>query len=300
MADARPTPLPVKQPRFIDTKESLDKQQEVFQALMRDPPENSRVITIVPAMAEWLLDNFNTSGNRKKKPARIQRYADSMTDNRWQVTGEPIIFSKVRLLDGQNRLAGCVRAGKKFTTHVVFGIEDDVFTVINSGKSRTASDTFYTAGIDDHSIISPAIRWLMMYADGDPQARTSYSNQQMWDYYQDTSVLNKTMLEMAVARSKKVTRVVPRPAMAAHFYLFAKKSEKIAAKMAADFDKNQNNARKLTTYLAKVKKQQQGRLNDVWVNAMIIATWNAYRENRAVTMKDLRWNRETQDYPKIT
>jgi hypothetical protein len=181
----------------------------------------------------------------------------------------------------------------------VFGIDPDVFTVINSGKSRSASDTFFTAGIEDHSIVSPAIRWLMIYADGEPTARTSYSNQQMWDFYNDPQRLNKDVLEKAVERSKKVSRVVPRPAIAAHFYLFGKKSEKTMAKMAADFDKNQNGARKLTAHLAKIKKKQQGRLNDIWVNAMIIGAWNAYRENRGVTMKDLTWKPELQDYPKI-
>jgi hypothetical protein len=298
--NAKATPLLVKQQRFVNPNDPLSKQKEMFSALMRDPPENSRVITIIPALAEWLLASFNISGNRKKKPARIQRYADSMADNTWMLTGEPLIFGKQRLLDGQNRLSGCVRSGKAFRTHVVFGIEPDVFTVINSGKSRTASDTFFTAGIEDHSIISPAIRWLMIYADGNPTARTSYSNQQMWDFYNDPQVLDKEMLEKAVERSKKVSRVVPRPAMAAHFYLFAKRNERAAAKMAADFDKNQHGARKLTKHLADTKKRQQGRLNDVWVNAVIIGAWNAYRANRAVTMKDLTWKPELQDYPKIT
>ena len=83
------------------------------------------------------------------------------------------------------------------------------------------------------------------------------------NFYNDPSHLNKEMLEKAVERSKKVSRILPRPAIAAHFYLFAKKSEKVAAKMAADFDKNQHGARKLTAYLATVKKKQQGRFNDV-------------------------------------
>jgi len=297
--NAKTTLLPVKQQRYIDPNAPLAKQQEIFLALMRDAPENSRVITVIPALAEWLLASFNIDGNRKPKPVRIQRYSDSMANGTWLLTGEPLIFGRQKLLDGQNRLKGCVRSGKAFRTHVVFGIEDNVFAVINSGKSRTASDTFYTAGIEDHSIISPAIRWLMINADGDPTARTSYSNQQMWEFYNDPQRLNKEMLEKAVERSKKVSRAIPRPAIAAHFYLFAKKSEKTAAKMALDFDKNQHGARKLTKHLADVKKLQQGRLNDIWVNAMIIGAWNAYRENRAVVKKDLTWKPETQDYPKI-
>jgi hypothetical protein len=305
MADnAKPVLLSTtKQPRFVDPNAPLAKQQEMFLALMRDPPENSRVITIVPALADWLIATFNvegSGGNRKKKPKRIERYSDSMKGGTWLLTGEPLIFGKQKLLDGQNRLMGCVRSGKKFRTHVVFGVDDNVFAVINSGKSRTNSDTFFTAGVEDHSIVSPAVRWLMMYAEDDPMARSSYSNQQVWEFYNDPARLDKALLKKAVERSKKVSRVLPRFAMAAHFYLFSKKSEKTAAKMAADFDKNQHGARKLTAYIAKIKKKQQGRLNDVWVNALIIGAWNAYRANRTVTMKDLTFKPETMDYPKIT
>ena len=287
-------------PRYIDPNAPLAKQQDAFLALMRDPPENSRVVTITPGLAEWILNSFNPEGvNRKAKPVRIQRYKEAMESNAWMLTGEPLIMGRQQLLDGQNRLKGCVRSGKSFRTHVVFGIADNVFAVINSGKSRNASDTFYTAAVKDYSIVSQAVRWLMLYADGNPKARTSYSNQEMWNYYNNADAIDQEALELAVARAKLVSKVIPRPAMCAHFYLFGKKNERTAQKMAADFDKNQHGARKLTAFLAKVKKDQQGRLNDIWVNAMIVATWNAYRDNRAVTKKDLTWNRETQEYPTI-
>jgi hypothetical protein len=139
----------------------------------------------------------------------------------------------------------------------------------------------------------------MLYADGTPKARTSFSNQEMYAYYLDPKKIDKDLLETAVERSKMVSKVIPRPAMCAHFYLFAQCNEKVAARMAVDFNKNQHNARKLTSYLAKVRKDQQGRLNDTWVNALIVQTWNAYRENRTITAKDLKWNKEAQEYPAI-
>ena len=290
---------PLRQ-RFIDPNAPLAKQQEMLLALMRDPPENSRIITITPALAEWILNTFNTAGvNRKPKPARIQRYREAMEHSAWLLTGEPIIFGKEQLLDGQNRLMGCVRSGKPFRTHVVFGISDNVFAVINSGKSRDITDTFFTYGVKDYKIVSHAIRWLMIYADGKPMARTSYSNQQMWDHYNNPEKVDQDLMLEAIARSKMVSKVIPRPAMCAHFYLFAKKNERVAQKMATDFDKNQFGARRLTTHISNTKKQRQGRLNDVWINAMIVATWNAYRANRTVTKKDLTWDMGVQEYPVI-
>ena len=45
------TPIQNKQPRFIDPNAPLAKQQEVFKLLMKDPPENSRVLTITPSFS---------------------------------------------------------------------------------------------------------------------------------------------------------------------------------------------------------------------------------------------------------
>ena len=128
------------------------------------------------------------------------------------LTGEPLIFGKQKLLDGQNRLMGCVRSEQRsFAPMLVFGIDDTVFSVINSGKSRTNGDTFFTAPggrgprhrlrcralADD--LCGLAIR----------KARTSYSNQQVWDFYNDPSHLNKEMLEKGGRSAPKRSRCNP-------------------------------------------------------------------------------------------
>ena len=267
---------------------------------MKDPPENSRVITVVPTFAGWLIDTYNLGqGNRKKKPARIGRYAEAMGYNSWLLTGEPLIFSKDKLLDGQNRLMACVRSGKPFRTHVVFGIEPDVFAVINSGKSRTPGDTFYTAGVVSPEIVAQAMRWLMLYDAKQPMARTSFSNQDMWNVYCDKKTIDHDMLARAVTRAKAASKTVPRGALAAHFYLFEQSHPATAKKLATDFDKNQHGAKKLTTMLAKARKDKQSRLQDTWINAVLVQVWNAYRAGRGVTAKDLRWSGAAQDYPVI-
>ena len=290
------TPIQKPQPRFIDPNAPLTKQQETFKLLMKDPPENSRIITITPPFAAWLLETYNTKGNRKRKPARIRRYAEAMERDDWMLTGEPLIFGRNKLLDGQNRLAGCVSSNKSFRTYVVFGIDDDVFTAINSGASRKASDAFYIGDVPDYGIVSGATRWLMIYDDGDPEARKSYSSQEAWAYYKEK--IDTDAMARAVARAKGASKTVPYAALAAHFYLFEKKNASITKKLAVDFDKNQNGARKLTIALAKARKDNGGRLNDVWINALIVQTWNAYRAGRKVIASDLKFN-DTRDYPAI-
>ena len=285
-----------KQARYIDPNAPLAKQQEIFKLLMKDPPENSRIITITPKFAAWLLETYNTTGNRKRKPARIRRYAEAMEHSDWLLTGEPLIFGRHKLLDGQNRLMGSVHSDKDFRTYVVFGIDDNVFEAINSGASRSSVDAFYIGGVPNYGVVSRAVRWLMIYANGNPQSRASYSNQETWQFFKDK--VDRDAMEQAVARALMANKAVPAGPLAAHFYLFEKKSPTTAKKLAIDFDKNQHGARKLTTMLQKARKENLGRLNDVWINALLVQTWNAYREGRQVTASDLKFN-DAREYPEI-
>jgi hypothetical protein len=299
-ADVKPAmnlPTPLNKGRFVDPNAPLHKQQEMFEALLKNPPENSRTIAISPQLAAWILDKYNNKGNRKRKPARIRRYAEAMDRGEWLLTGEPLIFGvSCNCLDGQNRLASSVRSGKTFLTDVRFGISDEAFIAINSGKSRTSGDAFYTASISDHEIVAPAVRWLMLYRAGNVMSRASFSNQEMFEFYREK--VDEESLSQAVACAKKAGKAVPRGALAAHFYLFEKKHPATMKRLAADFDKNQRGARKLMQFLEKARKQNLGRLNDLWINALLIQVWNAYRAGRLVTAKDLKWN-ETKEYPAI-
>jgi hypothetical protein len=150
--------------------------------------------------------------------------------------------------------------------------------------------------VSDHEIVAPAVRWLMLYQSGNVASRASYSNQEMFEFYREK--VDEQLLAEAVASAKKAGKAVPRGALAAHFYLFEKKHPPTLKKLAADFDKNQRGARKLVEFLSKARKQNLGRLNDIWINALLIQVWNAYRAGRLVTAKDLKWN-ETKEYPAI-
>jgi hypothetical protein len=118
----------------------------------------------------------------------------------------------------------------------------------------------------------------------------------MFEYYRDQ--LDEDFLGEAVDRAKKAAKAIPKGALAAHFYLFESKHPDTARRFAADLDKNLHSARKLVAALNKARKNNFGRLNDVWINALLIKTWNAYRDNKLVTAKDLEWN-VIDDYPVI-
>jgi hypothetical protein len=285
-----------KPARWIDPNAALPKQQEIFKLLLRDPPQTSRVITFTPDFAEWILANYNTR-NRKRKPARIMRYAEAMGHDCWLLTGETLVFGREQLLDGQNRLSACVRSGTNFRSHVVFGVDSGVFTAIDSGKSRTSGDTFTVAGVQSAEIVSPAVRWLMLYENGQATSRTSFSNQEMFAFYMDPNKVDQEMMERAVARAKVSSKALPKGALAAHFYLFEKSHAPTAKKLALDFERDQHGAKRLARTLVNLRKNNQARLHDIWINAILVQVWNAYRAGVPVTAKDLRWSGD--DYPEI-
>ena len=183
-----------------------------------------------------------------------------------------------------------LRAGHSFRTYVVFGIADNVFAVLDSGKARTPNDAFFVAGVKSPEVVSAAVRWLMMYDVGKPASRASYSNQEMFNFYLDRKKIDKKLLEEAVTQAKKASRLIPRGALAAHLYLFEKSHPPTVRKFTLDLDKNCNGARKLINMLARAAKNKQNLLLDNWRNAVLVQVWNAYRAGRPVTAKDLRWS----------
>jgi hypothetical protein len=95
----------------------------------------------------YVLDK-KTERNRPKKHAKIKQYADDLVEGRWSVTGDTIKFGSNGLLrDGHNRLSACLRSGRPLMTHVVFGIDPEVFYRLDIGKNRNGADVFWIAGI---------------------------------------------------------------------------------------------------------------------------------------------------------
>jgi hypothetical protein len=301
-SDIKPAPstkLPSPHaPRFINPNDPIEKQIETLILLCKNPPENSRVITFSPTLAEWLRDNRVGTGNRKEKPVRIRRYAEAMEREEWLLTGETIIFGKSGLLlDGQNRILACIRAGKNFRSHVVFGIDETVFVAMNSGKSRTPSDTFKTGGIEHAGIVAPAVRWLMIYASGTPDNRgVTFSNQEMFDYYKEK--VDPEQLEVAISRALQAIKVIPLGTLAAHFYLFERKHAPTARRLATDFAKGQRGPLKLSNIFRELRKQNLGRVHETWRNALLVKMWNAYRSGESITKRTLSWS-DGQEYPTI-
>lgn len=124
-----------------------------------------RIVEITPEIATALMKE-NVS-NRPLNRARVRIYIDAMKRGQWKLSGESIKRAtdaqtgKKRLIDGQHRLQACIESGVAFPTVLVDELEDDVFSVIDRGKTRTVNDIMHIAGVGNFKHVAPAVRLLL-------------------------------------------------------------------------------------------------------------------------------------------
>ena len=140
------------------------KAKPVMVSAIQDGP-SVRIIEITPEIATALMSE-NVS-NRPLNRARVRIYIDAMKRGQWKLSGESIKRAmdpqtgKKRLIDGQHRLQACIESGVPFPTVLVDELDDDVFSVIDRGKTRTVNDIMHIAGVGNFKHVAPAIRLIL-------------------------------------------------------------------------------------------------------------------------------------------
>ena len=201
--------------RIIVAREALKE----IERYLKNPPETSWIITVDPASAEVLLEERN-EGNRPPKPNKVQQFATDMSSKRWGLTGDTLKFAPDgRLLDGQNRLAACVRSNKPFTTHVVFNIDPQLFGRMDIGKPRNPADVLHIAGYKYASTLAAAVRWTYLL-DTNPYNRETLRPEFVLDLVRDKYPDIEPYLKEGRAVNKQYAH--PAGQIAALIYKFAK------------------------------------------------------------------------------
>lgn len=267
---------------------------------LTSPPENSRRVRITPHVAAWILAELNKN-NRPRKPEEIRRYSADMKADRWALTGDSIKFGTDGLLkDGQNRLSACVQAGIPIETHVVFGIDPAVFTILDRGKNRNPADVFHIAGITYPSDTSATVRWLLLIADDEVKARTTFQPDHLLREYQKIS--NPEELERCVKVGRQIKRLTRQPAApVAAIYYFCRKKD--PAKADEFFKAWANGAPnpvvvKVQKKLMKMASANNGRVHDVVRAALIVQAWNYFVKGQKGAMTKFDWSL-TKPFPAI-
>jgi hypothetical protein len=146
---------------------------------MHDRPSPAFPIVITPAVAQsWLRYNWR---NRNKRGKGINDYSADMTNDRFDLNGTTITFSrplgqgedpdvpggKPVLIDGQHRLESCVKSGKPFLTYVIYGLDPTARRTVDGGIKRRFQDILQMDGEVKTDVLSSVTARCFAWTIGD-------------------------------------------------------------------------------------------------------------------------------------
>lgn len=240
-----------------------------------------RIEIITPERASRDLER-NTH-NRPLNPRHVNKLSEEMSGGNWRLNGEPIIYAQDgRVLDGQHRLAACVKSGIPFQTTVVYGVSEDVFPTIDVGLRRTGSHTLALLGEKHPARLAAALRYVERYKDGEPGSKKRPSNaelQALLSEHPDIRVSLDYCME-------HFTKLVPVSLLAALHYLFALK-DRIAAntfvyRLVTGLGIDENSPIYLLRERLVQNAASKGRVSEDYLAALTIKSFNAYRANESL------------------
>ena len=146
----------------------------------------SKTVLITPDIAENLL--ANNSINRPFNKANLAYLKNQLLSNQWKLTHQGIAISKNgNVLDGQHRLKIVVETGMSVEMLVTSDLEEDVFSVLDTGKRRDGSDVLSIDGATNTHCMSAGIKNHLLYnkfKETSWRLRAIVSNNEVLNEYQ--------------------------------------------------------------------------------------------------------------------
>jgi hypothetical protein len=148
----------------------------------------SKVQLVDPSIAAEIL-RYN-AGNRKIDRATVEIYAAAMKRGEWKLSHQGIAVDEHGvLLDGQHRLEAILKSGVTIPMLVVRGVDRASFSVVDTGKRRSATDSLRTLGVPDVNHLAAALRYVYLFDTlpsdmGWSGHRARLTNDQILELYQ--------------------------------------------------------------------------------------------------------------------
>jgi hypothetical protein len=253
-------------------------------------------IRVSPRMAaKWLMKNKN---NRPLSQTRVDYYCDMLLNKKWMITGEAIKFDwDGNLLDGQHRLAACVKSKASFKTVVIRGLDPNSFMFMDETMPRGNAHRLHCAHEKNSAVLGTAINRAIVVDRGGigkrkirPDEVFSFLNDN--PKIRDSASLSKSM-------EKKTTAVKPATFTALH-YLFSKAGPEINntfwERVAEGIGLKRGMPEMVLRSRLLKDSASQAKLREIVIMALIIKTWNSVVLGKP--LKGLQW-RDGEPFPKI-
>ena len=257
---------------------------------------------VTPETAKEYLEK-NTK-NRLISQHQLARYAKNMKEGKWKEdTGELIKISKTGvILDGQHRLSAVVLSNVPIYFHIAYNVDDSVFDVIDTGKSRNAGDVFKIAGVTNANNMAAIIAHYNLLKAGrranqnmDGKSINSellnqyYDNQEYWDEKR------KVALSMYDAFSRVMTASFIGGFYAYFSDLNKTKAEMFINQLCTGVGVTNNVIFMLRNKLIQDRVSPR-KMPQTLKMALVIKAWNAFVTNS--TVKCFKFDMDREEYPK--
>ncbi len=254
----------------------------------------TKTVIVDRPFAETLL-TYNTA-NRTISRRKVERLVGQMRSGEFENTGEPIIISAEGVLnDGQHRLMAIVEADAEVDIDVRFGIPRKAFTKTDTGSSRTGGDVLSIRGITGGAAVAPAVRLLILYRRGLPDAiREFVSNSEVDEAFTRWKGIETVGRQIAGFRFPKGVRSTPLLATA---YLASRSQAK--ERLPAWLETLATGLATGKSDPAYVLRERLMRGVDAPVGtreslverfAIMILAWNSFANGQGIGQRELRWS----------
>lgn len=251
-------------------------------------------------MAATLLSPDHNSCNRGFRNRNLETLKQRWANSEFQFTGEPIQISQEgKLLNGQHRLRATKETGVPIDVLMIFGLPQEVFSVLDQGAKRNWSDVLSAQGHQHAKKLAGAIAQLEAY-HGHQFGRnyTAYRHRNGRHKGNEEVVqLVQKYPDLDVSVAKTLTSpFIAHGVLAATHYLTSAMSPEESESFISVFKNHDNvaqptlfqqNALHLRSRLLKAKTDGQPLQREATA-AYVVKAWNASREGRE--LKVFRWN----------
>lgn len=251
--------------------------------------------------------------NRPMSARKVNQYAFDMLSGKWRLTHQGLGFAKAGILkDGQHRLMAVIQAGEQGATmgeeilaanpkinipmQVTWGLEDDVFDVLDTGLPRSAAQILAIAGYPNQNSLAAAARLVFQFDNLEYRfwRGTKISNHEILKTVQGTG------LAEYIPYAGPLTPVgfIPSAVTAGYFvaeraYPTGPHAEFLEAlESGLDYTGNDDPRRILREYMVRSKGQTKVRRDAASHLALYIIAWNDFAQKRKRNAISWRSNTE--------
>lgn len=159
-----------------------------------------RIVEISPALAAELLSR--SEGNRPVDAGQVAIVAGEIKKGNWQITHQGVALDgpleSGSVLDGQHRLHAIIKAGVTIPVLVFENVPRKTFSVLDTGKRRSAADVLSLSQQKDTMLLASTIRHVHLF-------RTSPSGAWVGS---SSRVSNDRILEIFNAQQEEFVKAV--------------------------------------------------------------------------------------------